>query len=337
MRYFRMNSKTIVLIIALCILSLLACTGCSSKEDEVPNLTLTLAGTAGTWYTQGASVAEYVNNNSSIIRITPMSSTGGVENMRTLNAGEQDFGLGYTGNIYDAWEGVGGHESDGKLQNIRMIGPFQKLNGLQFGVFADSEVKKISDFKGKTISTGPVGSSAQYYADLFLKHYGLYDEMDVQYYGWEELSTLMRDGELAGVSRFGAVIQPMFQEMSQIKPMRILDLSAEMKECNLFETFPFLYEHVTPAGTYPGHTEDAYSYGMPVVIVCNKDIPDEYIYELCKAIYTKEAADYVETAYRDHDLLNTEDPFPSLLIPLHPGAEKFWQEKGVSIPEPLLK
>jgi len=331
-----MNSKAMILVIALCIFGLLGFTACSSQE-EVPNLTLTLAGTAGTWYTQGASVAEYINNNNDVIRVTPMSSAGGVENMRTLNNGEQDFGLGYTGNIFDAWEGVGGHESDGKLQNIRMVGPFQKLNGLQFGVYADSEVQKISDFKGKTISTGPVGSSAQYYADLFLKHANLYDEIDVQYYGWEEISTLMRDGELDGASRFGAVIQPMFQEMSQIKPIRIIDLSEEMEESKLFEEFPFLSEHVTPAGTYPGHTEDAYSYGMTVVVVANKDISDEYVYEFCKTIYTEDAAEYVEAAYRDHDLLNVEDPFPNLLIPLHPGAEKFWKEKGVSIPEPVLE
>lgn len=340
--YFKKKKVfSFAIAVVLILGAFVGCTGNAEKkneaEGEVYNLAMSLGGTSGTFYVMGAGMAEYVNKNSDKLYITPVASGGGVENMRNVNNGSFDIGAGYTGNPYDAYTGQGAHEDDGELKNLRTLGPQQKLNGVHYVVYKDSDIENLSDFVGRRISPGASGSSASYYAALPLHHLGIYDDADVKYYAWDDIPTMMRDREIEAASRFGAVPIPMFQQIAATKDVRVLDIEGQLRESGFYEKYPYFTPYIVPAGSYNGQDKDATMHGMEAMYVISADLPDDVVYELAKIIYSEDCASYMDSVLPAHDLRN-KDPFASILpIPLHPGAQRFWEEQGATIPEPLAK
>lgn len=343
---FRNRKKWKIFALLVCFVIAIGFAGCSGDVDEPANgeptdadtyqLAWSTGGTAGTMYAQGSAMSNYINENSDMLRITPVTSGGGVENSRVVGMGDYAFGFGYTINVYEAYMGIGAFEADEPLTNLRLLGPGEVSAGVHMGVFADSDIESVNDLVGRRITTGSVGSGGQYVSDLFLEHLGIFDDITVEYYGWEDVPSLLRDGEIEAAFRLGAAPLPMYAEIAATRPVRMLDVSQEMAATNFLEEFPFFEEYIIEVGTYDGQDEDAVTYGMPSVIVTHADVPDEVIYEFMRLGYSQEGADHVSGAFPNHDLDN-QDPFAEgMLIPLHPAAERFWEEQGVDIPEQTI-
>lgn len=303
-------------------------------KQQTYNLTMSLGGTSGTFYIQGSALAEYINKNSKNLRIVPATSGGGVENTRKVGAGQVEIGMAYLGDLYNAWQGMEPFESE--LKDFRVLGPAQKTTGWNFIVLEDSGINTLEDLEGKSFSPGAPGSGSADGAAIFLKELGIYDKINITYNAWGELPGMLKDDVIQGFNRTGAVPIPVAQEIDLTHPIKILDLKPYMEEIDFLEKYPYYEEFKIPAGAYKGQKEDAYTFGQPVVWIAHKGVAEEAIYDFMELSYTQEAADHMATVYPDHDHLN-ENPLDNLIVPLHPGAQKYWEDQGIEIPDSLLK
>lgn len=297
------------------------------------NLSLSLGGTTGSYYRHGSALADYINQHSEVIRVVPATSGGGAENVRRVGRNEASIGIGFVPDLMNAWNGTGGFE---KLQDLRFLGVGEKPIGLQLVVLKRSGITTLDQLKGKRFVLGAPGSTGRSMAEAIMKEKGLLDQIQNVNYGHEELPDKLKDGDIVGFGVLANVPVSRVSEIAATDPVNIIDLGKDMAETNLLQKYPYYDEYPIKANSYPGLETDVMSFGMPSVWFANKNVPEEAVYEFMRQAYSEGAIKALDTAYRDHDHASP-DPLKDMVIPLHPGAEKYWKEKGVSIPEPALR
>ncbi len=302
-----------------------------AAQAQVYQISMPLGGTSGTFYTQGAALADFINSRASGIRIVPSTSGGSVENIRLVGSGQAEFGMAFEGHIFGAWTGEG-FERD--YTEYRMVGPAQQTSGWNYIVLADSGINSVQDLAGREFVPGAPGSGSASDADLFLNHIGIRDQIDISYYSWGELGRMLTDGDIDGFNRTGGAPAPFATEIDATHSIRVLDLEAEIDESGFLDQFPFFTKLTIPAGTYSGQEEDAVTYAQGVQWIVHKDVPDEAVREFLELAYTEEAAAHLDRAFPQHDHRNMEW-LTAAYVPLHPAAAAFWAEKGLDIPDPL--
>src|SRR3546814_158496 len=199
-----------------------------SDQADLFQISMPLGGTSGTFYTQGAALADFMNSRTKVLRIVPSTSGGSVENIRLVGSGQAEFGMAFDGHIYGAWNSEGVFERE--YREYRQLGPAQKSSGWNFAVPADGGVNSVEDLVDKDFVPGAPGSGSASDADLFLKHIGLYDDINIAYYSWGELGRMLSDGDIDGFNRTGPAKSGWAQEIDATHPVKILDLEPQRSE-----------------------------------------------------------------------------------------------------------
>lgn len=299
---------------------------------DVFQISMPLGGTSGTFYTQGAGLADFLNSRTDVLRIVPSTSGGSVENIRLVGSGEAEFGMAFDGHIYGAWNGEGVFERE--YREYRQIGPAQNISGWNFAVLADSGITSVEDLAGRDFVPGAPGSGSASDADLFLEHIGLYDDINIDYYSWGELGRMLTDGDIDGFNRTGSAPAGWAQEIDATRPVRILDLEPQIDESGFLDAYPFFTKVSIPAGTYSGQAEDAVTYGQGVQWIVHQDVPDEVVTAFLELAYSDDGAAHLDRIFPDH--AHRDDTWlTTLYVPIHPAAVAFWEARGVTVPAPL--
>jgi len=293
-------------------------------------LTMSLAGTSGTFYIHGAGLAEFINTQSRTLRAIPSPSGGSVENLRRVGRGQAELGIAYTGDMWNAWHGL--QDFDEPMRTFRVLGPAQAINYWNFYALADSNIRTAQDLIGKRFAPGAPGSGAAANAELFLREAGLIDQVQLVYISWAETPGMVTDRVVDAGNRAGTHPLPMLQEIDVTHPVRVLDLGDTLHAIGFFEKYPYFQEVVVQPGDFRGQDAPARTFGQGTWWVVREDLDADVVYEIMKISYSPEAAEWLDAVYPDH-VHDSEDPLNGLLLPLHPGAARYWEERGFEIPE----
>jgi TRAP transporter TAXI family solute receptor len=283
----------------------------------------------GSWYPLGSAMMTILDKNLKI----PSSNGpgGGVGNCKAVNAGRADLGWTYTHTAYNAYNGRG--KFNKKNQNLR------HLMSLYPGVFQiavpkDSKVMTVADLKNKRIVPGKVGFSGTVIAELVLKAYGLtFDSIkkdggSVSFVGYSDSAALMKDGHSDVYMAVTSCPQSTIIDLNFRPGVRFLGIDpAHMKKILAME--PGLMATVIPKTAYKGMDKDVPAVGTVTCIVINKDVPDKVAYNIVKTLY----ANWPELAKVKKQAIEASKPENALLgagIPVHPGALKYYKEKGIA-------
>lgn len=299
---------------------------------DIFQISMPLGGTSGTFYTQGAGIADFINSRNDLMRIVPSTSGGSVENIRLVGSGQAEFAIAFDGHIYSAWNGEGVFERE--YREYRQLGPAQKTSGWNYAVLADSGIESVEDLVGKDFVPGAPGSGSASDADLFLEHIGLYDQINIAYYSWGELGRMLTDGDIDGFNRTGSAPAGWAQEIDATRAVRILDLEPQIDESGFLDEYPFFTKVEVPAGTYSGQEETAVTYGQGVQWIVHKDVPDDVVAKFLELAYSDEGATHLDRVFPEH--AHRENGWlKDLFVPMHPAAVTFWEGRGVTVPAPL--
>lgn len=220
-------------------------------------------------------------------------------------------------------------------QQVGMIFSYQ-IGPYHYVTRADSGIKTLNDLKGKKVFAGPPGGAAKRVVLTNLKAAtGLTEEdMEVQTYGFDAAIQAFQDDKIDVIVLPTNVPSPSIQQFALTKEIRILDVPVEKLSINPATGGT---TNVIPAGAYGDNHQggDARTHGAIVNFSAGMHVPEDVVYEVTKAIW-ENLGEIHETAVWMPNTITPEQGLELIAGRLHPGAERYYREKGWTIPDPVV-
>jgi TRAP transporter TAXI family solute receptor len=289
--------------------------------------------TGGTFNTFTNAMAVYVPKVNPNIKATSVGSGGSVENVKRVHNGESDFGICYA---VDSDLGFKGKlpQDNNQYNNIRAMGYLYGAPA-QLVVRVDDGYKSAMDLKGKRVALGNAGSGAAASAERFFRHIGLWDDFKPTFLGYSQAASAFQDGKIdAFWVLVGYPNRSIIEAAMQVK-IALVDVGVDAERTKFYDAFAYS-PTVIPAGTYGKGMPDCKTFQDGAILTTNKDQDEELVYTIMKTLWSKEGMEAMVMAKKTFKEMTLENNFKGASVPLHPGAAKFWKEKGIEIPAKLM-
>lgn len=261
------------------------------------------------------------------------SSTGSPENVRAVASGAAGTGLVFASDLFNGYRGLDQYKKP--LTDIGAM-TYVFASVAHFVVPADSNFKTIRDIKGKRVSLGGPGSGSAVNLTLLLKQMGLWESFNPVYLGRKSPEAL-RNGEIAAYNWHPGLGNAMIRDTATMMKVRFIDLDEPARTSGFYEKYPYFGKMTIPAGLYSGVNVETPTFGTGSILVAHKGLSADLVYQILKTIYSDKGREYMRGAVgkASVDRMTKEGAFNFITVPLHPGAERFWKEQGVTIPAKL--
>jgi TRAP transporter TAXI family solute receptor len=289
--------------------------------------------TGGTFNTFSNGMAVYVPKVNPNIKASSVGSGGSVENVKRVSNGESDFGLCYAVDSDLGFNGKLPHDSK-KYNHLRSMGYLYGAPA-QLVVRATSEIKTARDLKGRRVAVGNAGSGAAASAERFFRHIGVWDNFKPTFMGYSAAASAFKDGKIdAFWVLVGYPNRSVIEASVQVK-IRLVDVGMDAENSRFYDAFAYS-PTVIPAGTYGKAMPACKTFQDSTILSVNKDIPEDLVYTIMKTLWSEGGMTAMVTAKKTFKSMTLDNGFRGASVPLHPGAVKFWQEQGKTIPANLM-
>ncbi len=259
--------------------------------------------------------------------IQAQSSAGSTENLRKVDAGKSDFGVVYSGEVSLGAQGLLTNDTK-KYENVRAVA-FLYGAPAQLVVRKDSGIKSVKDLIGKKVGVGNAGSGAFANCELFFTHMGIWDKIERNALGYNDAAAAFGNNQLDAFWLFVGYPASAVITAAQTNDIDLLDLGADAASSGFYDKYPHFSKLTIPAGIYRGVDEARTSFQDSALWVANKDVSDQLVYDLLSVIYTDEGLAHMVSQKKTLKSMSISSGVTGIVTPLHPGAEKFWKEKGI--------
>ena len=287
-------------------------------------------GTGGTYYPLGGMLAQLISNKATVdgkkITATAEASGASVGNAKLL--GTKDIESSFVAaDILDAAYNGKAQFANAPLKNLRALGALYPET-VQLITRADSGINSVKDLKGKSISSGAPGSGQYQLVTDLLKVYGM-ARTDVK----EDSSSFtqavdkIKDGNLHATLITGGVPVAAVTDFAQSHALKIIPLSGP-EVATLLKEQPYYTQVQLPANSYKGQTAAVPTLAVMAIWATHDGVPENVAYEVTKALYENTAIMGQVHVQGKNITLNTATSVAS--VPLHPGALRYYKEKGIA-------
>jgi TRAP transporter TAXI family solute receptor len=319
--------------ISCCTVSLLfvcaiAASGISAQAKTSGQRNLIIAGSAstGTWFIFASALSQLINKHLPGINASPTPSAGTPENLRNLGSGSVDIALALPDYLHLAYNGEGPFSGPKKMSNLRSFYNTYSFP-LHIMVQARSDIKAIKDLKGKKIGTGVPGAGERDLTLRVLEAYGL-TEKDVRLSPLSvgERCSALGDGKVDCSFVLTGITSAAIQELTTTKSIRYLSIGADQMNA-INKKYPFYTKGSIPANTLKGQSEAVSTVIMWGVLTTTAELDQDLAYNITKLTFENKQ-ELVELNPLSKEI-SLETATVGLPVPLHPGAEKYYREKGL--------
>ena len=292
-------------------------------------VTIGTGGQTGVYYVAGQSICRFLNRGAADhqIKCNAPASGGGVANVNGIRSGEFNFGIMQSDHQYKAMKGVEPFKAEGPMDDIRAV---FSLQSEVFTILArkDAKIAGFDDLKGKRVNIGNPGSGTRASLDELLNALGmkitdfsLASELKADEHG-AALCDNKIDGFFYGVGHPSANIQDPVTTCGA----KLVNITGPAID-KLVADNSYYAKATIPAGLYKGNDQATQTYGVLATFVTSAKAPDDQVYTLVKAVFDN--FDEFKKLHPAFAHLSAEHMVKDgLSAPLHPGAAKFYKEKG---------
>ena len=294
-------------------------------------LSIATGGTGGVYYPMGGGLAEIINNHIDGYAATAEVTGASVENMGLIATGDADVALALADTVQQAYTGTGKFEGQ-QLPMVRSIG-VAYANMVQIVALEGSGITSLQDMVGKRVSIGAPGSGTEVNAEQILSANGIsYDDIDEQRLNFNETADALANGDIdAGFWSVGAPTSSILN-LATTNNIVIIALSdAELAAADAAN--PVFATTTLAGGTYVGVDDDVKVIGVPNVLVVSSDMSDDLAYAITSAMFENIAE--LQAVHPAANETTVELALTASPIPLHPGAIRYFEETGATIPDAL--
>ena len=301
--------------------------GPSAGQSKDPSeIAISTAGSGGAWFPIGAGMAEVIKYAVKGVQARVQTTGGGVENIKLVNEGKTEIGITISYLAYNGYHGLDPFKT--KYPNVRNLFSGLSTGVLQVVVPADSNIKTFADLKGKKVAVGPAGGgSIAVISDIFKELGFRMKDITPSYVAFDEGVTMMTDGHVDAALIYAAVPTPAVKTLAAGRHrFRMLDLDEKIQK-SLLAKYPY-YVPVTIGKDVYGTPTEIRVVGTPNIVVVYGKLSDDLVYRITKAFFEPKNLEQIRNSHPSARGLTLEQAAVAA-IPIHPGAEKFYREKGV--------
>ena len=321
--------KKIAFLVILCLLVFAA------AFAQAQTLTWTAGGVGGGWYTIAGGISNIINEKAGGITVKVIPG-GGTVNPSLVEKGDCELGWGLPFLNVAAWNGEEPYKE--KHSNLRAIAGGMSLNFFHFYVGGETQIKTMDEvFKQKKalrMAISPAGTSDEWVFRKVITAYKT-DYKDLEAAGFKffrgsyaEQASQFKDRNVDSVFTFLALPGAAITEASIGRSLRLINFPADVLQS--LKQYGIESGKI-PAGTYPkaaNANEEVVTAVAGSVILVNKNVADDVTYRIAKAIH--ENLDQFHKIHGSLAPYQLKDAITGLgMIPLHPGAQKYYREKGI--------
>ncbi len=300
----------------------------TSLWAQQQKLSIATGGTGGVFYVMGGGVANVLTKKMADTKVTAEATAAAVDNGKLIESRKADLAFMPGDVAFDAYMGMGKFKNKVPMRTLLTA----YGNFTHFVVAEGSGINSVKDLRGKRISLGAPGSGTEVKAVRILEAAGIDPAKDIKR---ERLSV----AESAGAMKDRKV--DAFNWSGGLPTAAVMDLAAtpgiHIKLMNLDEVIPKLREKYGPVyfsgkipkGTYPGIDYDVNTLAVAVVIACHEKMDEKLAYEITKVIIENKSE--LVLVHKEAEHISLENAVQGSPIPFHPGAIRYYKEKGVTI------
>lgn len=265
---------------------------------------------------------------------------GSGPNLLRVRDGKADLGITSANNALDAWNGRDPATPEAPVQNARGLMTIMQ-SAIQIWVDARSDIQSLEDLRGKQVSAGQPGQTSWLTFENLLAAAGM-TIADIEADGgklhplsWSESHEALSNGQLDAVMWLSLWPHPTVLQNETVRPMRALSFDPAVLEKFLADHGAGFEPVTLPAGLFGGQEEPAQTLGTNTILFAGAEMPDETAYAIVKQLWENR-----EELYTAHSLLRYMTPETvgqGMVVPVHPGARKYFEEQGVTVSDSKLE
>lgn len=325
----------------LCLIAALLLSACSEQLAGNRPYILTTATTGGAYYPIGVAMGTITKSQlepDTGISMSAISSAGSQENIKLLRDNQAQFALLQGAFAAWAWAGEGPvSRPQEHLRSVSAMWPNVEHFVLLSELVQDGTIRDLDTLDGERFVLGARNSGAEQTGRYILESLGVDYEssLDLAWMGYGSAANAIQDGNIVGMNvPAGAPVSAITQAFAQMgEELTILEFS-EDELATINRRYDLWDWYELPAGTYPNQSRDVRSVASPNVLAVRADVPEEAVYHITRTIWENLAVlQDIHGATRDMSL---DRALRGLGAPLHPGAIRYFREKGLEIPDNLI-
>jgi TRAP transporter TAXI family solute receptor len=281
-------------------------------------------GTSGIYYPLGVALGKIYDETIPNVRTQVQATKASVENLILLEQGRGDIAFTIGDSLKAAWEGdddAGFKTKLGKLRAIAAIYP----NYIQLVATNESGIKTVTDLKGKRLSVGAPKSGTELNTRAILRGAGMSyaDVRKVDYLPFAESVDLMKNRQLDATLQSAGLGVASVRDLSNAMEVTVVSVPKPIVD----RMGPPFVPAKIPANTYKGQGKDVETAAVANYLVTHAGVSDDLVYQMTKALF--ESLSELAKAHEAGKGIKLETALAGVPVPLHPGAERYYQEKGL--------
>lgn len=329
-RFPRQTSHRWSTLLLGCLLVGLSITASMAQDrDDWPEmLRIGTASLGGTYAVYGQGFGRRITEELDLMA-SPQGTGGPYHNMTLVHTGEIELGLVTLGPAAELWDGDGVVAPGEPMRDVRALFPMYQTP-FQVVTLAGSGIDGIADLDGKRVGVGPMGGTCAGYWPRFLETLDI--DAQYNYAGANELSQYLVMGLIDAFAFCAGLPISAFQWLAERHDVTLFAFTEE-EQGKLVEAFPVAAFEI-PAGIYNGQDQSQHSVAFWNFAIAHKELPESLVYALMQlALDDHDAMLEIHPAARETRAEHLEH---NSFLWFHPGAVRYYQEQGLSVPEPLL-
>ena len=295
-----------------------------STSNSAEFINILTGGTSGVYYPLGVGISKIYGEKIKDAKVQVQATKASVENLNLLQDGKGELAFVLGDALKDAWQGNEDAGFKTKLDKLRVIGAIYP-NYIQIVASKDSKIRTLADLKGKGLSVGAAKSGTELNTRALFKAAGMsYKDLGkIEYLPYAESVELIKNRQLDATLQSAGLGVASLKDLSTSLDIVVVSVPAEIVK-KMGE--PFVAAKI-PANTYKGQTEDVNTASVINYLVTRKDVSEATAYQMTKLFY--ESLPEMIASHSAAKDISLKDAAKNSPVPLHPGAAKYYKEKGL--------
>ncbi|WP_022819204.1 TAXI family TRAP transporter solute-binding subunit [Fusobacterium russii] len=330
----KLLKKSFLLVVIFTLFTAILACGKSEEKKDVAHgidrskefITIATGPTSGIYFPIGGAFAEALKTAG--YNTSSQATGASAENISMISKGEAEIAIAMQDSVMQAYGGFGAYEGkpNPELKALMRLWP----NYVQLVTLKKSGIKSVEDLKGKRVGVGAANSGVELNARMIYEAYGMtYEDSKVDYLSYGEAIDQMKNGQCDAAFVTSGLPNGTIMELATSYDMEIVPIDGAGRD-KLIEKYPFFSKTIVPANTY-NNDKDVESVFVYNIMLVNSKLSDDVVYDMINVIFEN-----IATIKASHNAANKNIDLSfgveDVKIPLHPGAAKFWQEKGFATP-----